>query len=123
MRCDPLWTRLQPWIRDYDRLQWMAVLLIYIQIGCALVGSIGALYNGVMLINVAVTLFALVAIESANQRLGRTYAILLACTMFLDIVWLILFSMISGTFRLKIMEHMSSFLSESLWQCNESVYM
>ncbi|CAM8892759.1 unnamed protein product [Rhodiola kirilowii] len=92
MRCDPLWTRLHPWIRDYDRLQWIAVLLIYIQIGCALVGSIGALYNGVMLINFAVTLFALVAIESANQRLGRTYAILLACTIFLDIVWLILFS-------------------------------
>ncbi|KAL9672384.1 hypothetical protein QQ045_028634 [Rhodiola kirilowii] len=92
MCCDPLWTRLQPWIRDYDRLQSLAVVLIYIQIGCALVGSIGALYNGVLLINLAVSLFALVAIESASQSLGRTYAILLGCTILLDIVWLILFS-------------------------------
>uniref|UniRef100_A0A7N0T8Z2 Uncharacterized protein n=1 Tax=Kalanchoe fedtschenkoi TaxID=63787 RepID=A0A7N0T8Z2_KALFE len=92
MLCDPFWTRLQPWIRDYDRLQSLAVVLIYIQIGCALVGSIGALYNGVLLINLAVALFALVAIESASQRLGRTYAILLAGSIFLDIVWFILFS-------------------------------
>uniref|UniRef100_A0A7N0RJR0 Uncharacterized protein n=1 Tax=Kalanchoe fedtschenkoi TaxID=63787 RepID=A0A7N0RJR0_KALFE len=88
----PFWIWLQPWIRDYDRLQSLAVAFIYVQIGCALVGSIGALYNGVLLINLAVALFALVAIESASQSLGRTYAILLACTILLDIVWLILFS-------------------------------
>lgn len=54
-------------------------------------GSIGALYNGVLLINLAVSLFALVAIESASQSLGRTYAILLACTILLDILWFVLF--------------------------------
>ncbi|KAL9675614.1 hypothetical protein QQ045_003816 [Rhodiola kirilowii] len=89
---EPLWTWWQPWIRDYERLQSLAVILIYIQIGCALVGSVGALYNGLPLINLAVALFGLVAIESLNQILCRTYATLLACTILLDIIWLILFS-------------------------------
>ncbi|KAL8171037.1 hypothetical protein V2J09_022841, partial [Rumex salicifolius] len=80
------------WLRDYDKLQSSAVILIYIQIGCALVGSLGALYNGVLLINLSIALFALVAIESGSQRLGRTYAILLFCAILLDITWFILFS-------------------------------
>ncbi|XP_022753505.1 uncharacterized protein LOC111301798 [Durio zibethinus] len=79
-------------LRDYDRLQYVAVILIYIQIGCALIGSLGALYNGVLLINLAIALFALVAIESSSQSLGRTYAVLLFCAILLDISWFILFS-------------------------------
>lgn len=92
MLCASLRDRIQPWLRDYDRLQYLAVVLIYIQIGCALVGSLGALYNGVLLINLAIALFALVAIESSSQSLGRTYAVLLFCAILLDISWFILFS-------------------------------
>lgn len=84
--------RIQPWLRDYDSLQSFAVILIYIQIGCALLGSLGASYNGVSLINLAIALFALVAIESSSQSLGRTYAFLLFCSILLDISWFILFT-------------------------------
>ncbi|KAJ1393915.1 hypothetical protein SESBI_34592 [Sesbania bispinosa] len=90
--CLNLRDRIQPWLRDYDRLQYFAVILIYIQIGCALIGSLGALYNGVSLINLAIALFALVAIESSSQSLGRTYAFLLFCAILLDICWFILFT-------------------------------
>ncbi|KAF3444372.1 hypothetical protein FNV43_RR14064 [Rhamnella rubrinervis] len=92
MLCESLRDRIQPWLRDYDRLQSFAVILIYIQIGCALIGSLGALYNGVLLINLAISLFALVAIESSSQSLGRTYAVLLLCEILLDISWFILFT-------------------------------
>ncbi|KAH1243349.1 hypothetical protein GmHk_07G020444 [Glycine max] len=90
--CLNLRDRIQPWIRDYDRLQSFAVILIYLQIGCALIGSLGASYNGLSLINLAIALFALVAIESSSQSLGRTYAFLLFCAILLDISWFILFS-------------------------------
>ncbi|XP_038901808.1 uncharacterized protein LOC120088513 isoform X2 [Benincasa hispida] len=92
MLCNSLRDRLRPWLRDYDRLQSFAVILIYIQIGCALIGSLGALYNGVLLINLAIALFALVAIESSSQSLGRTYAVLLFSAIFLDVFWFILFA-------------------------------
>lgn len=62
------------------------------KIGCALIGSLGALFTGVLLINLVVALFALVAIESGNQTLGRTYAVLLFFAILLDIAWFILFS-------------------------------
>jgi len=62
------------------------------KIGCALIGSLGASYNGLSLINLAIALFALVAIESSSQSLGRTYAFLLFCAILLDISWFILFS-------------------------------
>ncbi|XP_008792499.2 uncharacterized protein LOC103709088 isoform X2 [Phoenix dactylifera] len=87
-----LGSRIRSFLRDYDRLQSLAVILIYIQIGCALVGSLGALYNGVLLINLVVALFALVAIESSSQSLGRTYAVLLFFAILLDIAWFVLFS-------------------------------
>ncbi|XP_037491410.1 uncharacterized protein LOC105649623 isoform X2 [Jatropha curcas] len=87
MFCGVLKDRIQNWLRDYDSLQYLAVILIYIQIGCALIGSLGALYNGVLLINLAIALFALVAIESSSQSLGRTYAVLLFCAILLDIFW------------------------------------
>ncbi|KAK9170648.1 hypothetical protein Syun_002788 [Stephania yunnanensis] len=70
----------------------LALLLIYVQIGCSLVGSLGALFNGVSLINLVIALFALVAIESSSQSLGRAYALLLCCGILLDIFWFILFS-------------------------------
>ncbi|XP_040362496.1 uncharacterized protein LOC112165559 isoform X2 [Rosa chinensis] len=89
MLCEALRDRIQAWLRDYDRLQYLAIILLYIQIACALVGSLGALYNGVLLINLAIALFALVAIESSSQSLGRTYAVLLVCAIFLDIFWIL----------------------------------
>ncbi|WOL14725.1 hypothetical protein Cni_G23506 [Canna indica] len=88
----PLCLRIRSWLRDYDSVQGLAVRLIYVQICCALIGSLGALFNGVPLINLVVALFALIAIESSSQRLGRTYAVLLLCAIVLDIVWFILFS-------------------------------
>ncbi|CAH2053821.1 unnamed protein product [Thlaspi arvense] len=92
MLCGSLRNRIHTWLRDYVRLQSLVVILIYAQIGCSLIGSLGALYNGVLLINLAIALFALVAIESNSQSLGRTYAVLLFCAILLDISWLILFS-------------------------------
>lgn len=92
MLCSSLKNRIQPWLRDYVRLQSFAVILLYIQIGCALIGSLGALYNGVLLINLAIPLFALVAIENSSEALSRTYAVLLFCSILLDIAWFFLFS-------------------------------
>ncbi|KAK9058520.1 hypothetical protein SSX86_023362 [Deinandra increscens subsp. villosa] len=91
MLCSELNTQIQTWLRDYDKIQSFAVILIYIQIACGLIGSLGALYNGVSLINVGIGLFALVAIESSSQSLGRTYAVLLFSAILLDILWFSLF--------------------------------
>ncbi|ONM52456.1 uncharacterized protein [Zea mays] len=84
--------RLRSFLRDYDALQSLALVLIYLQIGCALIGSLGALFNGVLVINLVIGLFAVVAIESSSQRLGRTYAVLLFFAVVLDVAWFILFS-------------------------------
>ncbi|PHT59441.1 hypothetical protein CQW23_01804 [Capsicum baccatum] len=92
MLCTAFKTQIQTWLRDYDRIQSFAVILIYVQIGCALIGSLGALYNGVSLINLGIGLFALVAIESSSQSLGRTYAVLLFSAILVDISWFILFA-------------------------------
>lgn len=59
---------------------------------CALVGSLGAVYTGIVLANLALALFALIAIESGSQSLGRAYAGLLALSLLLDIVWFSLFT-------------------------------
>ncbi|GER41220.1 hypothetical protein STAS_17927 [Striga asiatica] len=83
---------LQTWILDYDNLQWLALRLIYSQIGCALIGSLGPIYNGVLLVDLGISLFALVAIESSNQSLARTYAFLLFCSICLDLSWFFIFS-------------------------------
>lgn len=92
MLCPELNTQIQTWLRDYDKIQSFAVILIYIQIACALIGSLGALYNGITLVNLGIGLFALVAIESSSQSLGRTYAALLFSAILLDILWFIFFS-------------------------------
>lgn len=63
-----------------------------LKIGCALIGSLGALYTGVCLVDLGISLFALVAIESSSQSLGRTYAVLLFSSILLDILWFILFT-------------------------------
>ncbi|KAG9458533.1 hypothetical protein H6P81_003041 [Aristolochia fimbriata] len=90
--CSSTRAQIRFWLRDYDTVQAVAVFLIYIQIGSALIGSLGALFNGVLLVNLVVSLFALIAIESSSQSLGRTYAVLLVCEIFLDVMWFILFS-------------------------------
>ncbi|KAK8942338.1 hypothetical protein KSP39_PZI008845 [Platanthera zijinensis] len=91
----------QTWFRDYDTIQSISVLLLYIQIGCALLGSLAAMFNGVLMINLVIALFALVAIESSSQSLGRTYAVLLFCAIVLDISWFILFSCMIWNFGLE----------------------
>lgn len=90
--CGLRWTEIEGWIREYDNIQRLAVKLIYAQIGCALIGSLGALYNGVLLVNLSISLFALVAIESSSQSLARTYAVLLFSSILLDLSWFFLFS-------------------------------
>ena len=42
--------------------------------------------------NVCVALFALVAIESSSQRLGRIYALLLLAAILIDLLWFILYA-------------------------------
>ncbi|KAI3676909.1 hypothetical protein L1987_86524 [Smallanthus sonchifolius] len=66
-------------------------LSFILQIACALIGSLGALCNGVPLTNVGIGLFALVAIQSNSENLGRTYAVLLFSAILLDILWFSLF--------------------------------
>ncbi|MCO5563536.1 hypothetical protein L7F22_017181 [Adiantum nelumboides] len=62
------------------------------QVACSLIGSLGVSYTGALVANLAIALFALIAIESGSQALGRTYAVLLVCALLLDIAWFILFS-------------------------------
>ncbi|KAL3850358.1 hypothetical protein ACJIZ3_012240 [Penstemon smallii] len=92
MRCGFGWREIEAWIRDYDKIQWLAVKLIYAQIGFSLIGSLGAFYTGVLLVNLGISLFALVAIESSSQSLARTYALLLFSSILVDISWFFLFS-------------------------------
>ncbi|XP_076907568.1 uncharacterized protein LOC143564064 [Bidens hawaiensis] len=92
MLCSEFTIQIQTWLRDYDKIQSLAVILIHIQIGCALIGSLGALYTGVCVIDLAIALFALVAIENSSQRLGRIYAVLLFSAILLDGLWFVLFS-------------------------------
>nr|GMD14921.1 uncharacterized protein LOC109160066 isoform X3 [Ipomoea batatas] len=58
---------IRNWLRDYVRVQSAAVILIYIQIACALIGSLGALYTGVLFAHLGIALFALI------YRLGPSY--------------------------------------------------
>ncbi|KAL0418078.1 UNVERIFIED_CONTAM: hypothetical protein Sradi_1221300 [Sesamum radiatum] len=67
-RCGLTRTVIEAWIRDYDNLQWLAVKLIYAQIACALIGSLAPLYNGVLLVDLGISLFALVAIERQQSE-------------------------------------------------------
>ncbi|XP_019163742.1 PREDICTED: uncharacterized protein LOC109160066 isoform X3 [Ipomoea nil] len=92
MHFGALRTGIRNWLRDYVRVQSAAVILIYLQIGCALIGSLGALYSGVLFAHLGIALFALVAIESSSQSLGRTYAVLLLSAVLLDVSWFLLFS-------------------------------
>lgn len=84
--------RIGAWFQAYENLQFLAVLLLYLQVGCSLIGSLGVSYIGLLLANLAISLFALVAIESGSQTLTRTYAVLLLSALLLDVVWFILFS-------------------------------
>ncbi|BBM97746.1 hypothetical protein MPTK1_1g07980 [Marchantia polymorpha subsp. ruderalis] len=80
------------WFQNYDDIQTCAVVLLYLQVVICLIGSLGASYTGVLVANLTLALFALVAIESGSQTLGRTYAGLLAFAVVIDIVWFILFT-------------------------------
>ncbi|KAL2650979.1 hypothetical protein R1flu_019107 [Riccia fluitans] len=80
------------WFQNYDDIQTCAIVLLYLQVLCSLIGSLGASYTGVLVANFALALFALIAIESGSQTLGRAYAGLLALAVVIDIVWFILFT-------------------------------
>ncbi|KAI0501786.1 hypothetical protein KFK09_016731 [Dendrobium nobile] len=84
--------RLRLWLRDHGSLQGLAILLLYVQIGCSMIGSLGALFNGILLVNMVAALFAIVAMESSSQILVRTYGVLLSCMIFLDAAWFVFFS-------------------------------
>eukprot|EP00249_Psilotum_nudum_P007909 c20904_g1_i1 orf=324-1010(-) len=92
MLCTIWRARISAWFQRYENLQSLAVVLLYAQVVFALIGSLGALYTGVLVVNLSVALFALVAVESGSQTLGRTYAVLLASALALDIAWFVLFS-------------------------------
>lgn len=83
------------------------------QVGCSLIGSLGVSYIGLLLANLAISLFALVAIESGSQALTRTYAILLICAILLDIVWFILFSV-----EIRLVRELFVFFTSSTQCCN-----
>jgi drug/metabolite transporter superfamily protein YnfA len=53
-----------------------------------MVGSLGYEYSGIQSTNLVLALFALVAIESGSQRLGRSYAGFLGLMLVLDTIWL-----------------------------------
>ncbi|KAJ6841906.1 uncharacterized protein M6B38_303585 [Iris pallida] len=78
-------------LHDRHKLHFTALLFIYIQIGCAMIGSMAPLYNGASLMNLAVSLYALVAIESGSRNLRRTYVALLPCMILLDLTWFLLY--------------------------------
>nr|XP_024395188.1 uncharacterized protein LOC112291662 isoform X1 [Physcomitrium patens] len=121
------------WCDHYDAVQTCAVVLLYLQVACALVGSLGALYTGIVLANLALAFFALIAIESGSQSLGRAYAGLLGLSLILDVVWFCLFTNEIrhfwnetqvgkfGVFSLKLMFWMQAtgsglrFISSFLW--------
>ncbi|KAH7279751.1 hypothetical protein KP509_37G034600 [Ceratopteris richardii] len=84
--------RIGAWFQYYENLQSLAVILLYIQVGCSLIGSLGVSYVGLLLANLAFSLLALVAIESRSQVLTRIYAVLLMFSLIFDVIWLILFS-------------------------------
>ncbi|KAJ7558019.1 hypothetical protein O6H91_04G021900 [Diphasiastrum complanatum] len=92
MRCWIDLADIKAWFQSYDRLQHLAVVFLYVQVACAFIGSLGALYSGVLVVHLALALFALVAIESGSQTLGRTYAGLLGCAVLLDIAWFMIFT-------------------------------
>ncbi|KAH6766541.1 hypothetical protein C2S52_017524 [Perilla frutescens var. hirtella] len=93
MRCCGLGSRRwRGWSGNSEKVERVAVVLIYGQIGCSLLGSLSPLYNGVLILHLGVSLFGLVAVESSNQSLARTYAFLLFCSFFLDLSWFFLFS-------------------------------
>ncbi|MCO5547398.1 hypothetical protein L7F22_000846 [Adiantum nelumboides] len=92
MLCAAARARIRAWFQAYENLQFLAVVLLYIQVGCSLIGSLGVSYIGVLLANLAISLFALVAIESGSQTLTRTYAVMLISALLIDIVWFVLFS-------------------------------
>eukprot|EP00850_Spirogloea_muscicola_P013565 SM000092S24533 [mRNA] locus=s92:504803:505915:- [translate_table: standard] len=63
------------------------------QLACGTAASAGPWYTGAAAADLAAALFALVALESGSQALGRTYAaLLLPATLLLDAAWFATFS-------------------------------
>ncbi|CAI5464102.1 unnamed protein product, partial [Closterium sp. Yama58-4] len=80
------------WLDSYEDVQNAALTLLYLQAFIGLLGTVGPTYTGVIVADVGVALFGLVAIASGYQALGRTYAALLLLMLLLDSLWLALFA-------------------------------
>lgn len=80
------------WLGSYEDVQNAAITLLYMQVFIGLFGVVGPTFTGVIVADVVVALFGLVAVASGYQTLGRTYAGLLAVMLVLDAVWLTLFA-------------------------------
>eukprot|EP00850_Spirogloea_muscicola_P009214 SM000051S17574 [mRNA] locus=s51:421835:422912:- [translate_table: standard] len=91
----PWWRRIVAlqWLEDCGDVQLAATKLLYAQLACEAAASAGPWYTGAAAADLAAALFALVALESGSQALGRTYAaLLLPATLLLDAAWLATFS-------------------------------
>eukprot|EP00850_Spirogloea_muscicola_P003605 SM000014S00393 [mRNA] locus=s14:1110203:1111314:+ [translate_table: standard] len=91
----PWWRRIVAlqWLEDCGDVQLAATKLLYAQLACGAAASAGPWYTGAAAADLAAALFALVALESGSQALGRTYAaLLLPATLVLDAAWLATFS-------------------------------
>ncbi|GJP36350.1 hypothetical protein CLOM_g20866 [Closterium sp. NIES-68] len=80
------------WLDSYEDVQNAALTLLYLQVFIGLLGVVGPTYTGVLVADVVVALFGLVAVASGYQALGRTYALLLPLMLLLDTLWLALFA-------------------------------
>ncbi|CAI5990061.1 unnamed protein product [Closterium sp. NIES-64] len=78
--------------KRYEDVQNAALTLLYLQAFIGLLGTVGPTYTGVIVADVGVALFGLVAVASGYQALGRTYAALLMLMLLLDSLWLALFA-------------------------------
>ncbi|XP_024516264.1 uncharacterized protein LOC9659012 isoform X2 [Selaginella moellendorffii] len=90
LQCGNLLQGIREWLLVPEHLQSLGTALIYIQIGCAFLGSLSKLYTGVPVAELAIALFALIAIESGIQVLLRIYLVLMGCNLLLDVSWFVL---------------------------------
>ncbi|CAI5519744.1 unnamed protein product [Closterium sp. Naga37s-1] len=81
-----------PLIRPSPSLSALLATPHPLQAFIGLLGTVGPTYTGVIVADVGVALFGLVAIASGYQALGRTYAALLLLMLLLDSLWLTLFA-------------------------------
>eukprot|EP00898_Chlorokybus_atmophyticus_P004796 jgi/Chlat1/5317/Chrsp35S05255 len=73
---------------DVGDLQRAARALLFLQVFFSMLGgSLAPQYGSILVATLAVSLFALMAMENGAPRLQRVYAIMLPFLLFLDIIW------------------------------------